>query len=87
MTEGPQLRHALDLYQYQLKGVSFLPRLEKGAYAQMPYEEITREKYETMHAKLLKLDFSRVTKISVVEEVPDKYCDAAGCVPNGKTEL
>ena len=52
--EGPHLQHALNYFQYQLKGVSFLPRLPTGAYAQMPYEAITAEKYEelirSMHA-------------------------------------
>ena len=47
-TEGPQLKHALDTFQYQLKGVSFLPRLAKGAYAQMPYEEINEAAYKDM---------------------------------------
>ena len=46
--EGAQLHHALQLYQYQLKGVSFLPRQPAGAYAQMPYEEISAEAYEAM---------------------------------------
>lgn len=45
-TEGPQLKHALDYFQYQLKGVSFLPRLEYGAFPQMPYEAIDEEKYK-----------------------------------------
>jgi ribonucleoside-triphosphate reductase len=29
-TEAAQLEHALNYFQYQLKGVSFLPRAEKG---------------------------------------------------------
>jgi ribonucleoside-triphosphate reductase len=47
-TEGKHLAHALDVFQYQLKGVSFLPKLERGAYPQMPYEEITKEQYAAM---------------------------------------
>jgi ribonucleoside-triphosphate reductase (thioredoxin) len=46
--EGRQLSAALDVYQYQLKGASFLPRLPSGAYAQMPYEEIDEVKYKAM---------------------------------------
>lgn len=42
------------------QGVSFLPRLEAGAYKQMPYEEITADQYEAMVAKLTTLDFSRL---------------------------
>ena len=55
-TEGAQLPRALDLYQYQLKGVSFLPRLEVGAYAQMPYEEISEAEYDRLSAELSELD-------------------------------
>ena len=39
-TEGPQLEAALAYFQYQLKGVSFLPRIEQGAYPQMPIQEV-----------------------------------------------
>ena len=44
-TEGSQIANALDVFQYQLKGISFLPRLEAGAYKQMPYESIDEETY------------------------------------------
>ena len=57
-TEGPQLKHALEYFQYQLKGVSFLPRLEAGAYAQMPYEEISESEYFEMKKGLRPLVLS-----------------------------
>ena len=44
-TVGLALR-PLQQFQYELKGISFLPRMELGAYAQMPYEEITQEEYK-----------------------------------------
>lgn len=50
--EGPHLKHALDYFQHQLKGVSFLPRLPLGAFAQMPYEAITREVYDETISKI-----------------------------------
>lgn len=34
-TEGQHLSHALDYFQYQLKGVSFLPRVDYGAFPQV----------------------------------------------------
>ena len=37
-TEGDQIVSALNYFQYQLKGISFLPKIEKGAYRQMPYQ-------------------------------------------------
>lgn len=33
--EGHHLAHALDYFQYQLKGVSFLPRMDYGAFPQV----------------------------------------------------
>ncbi|KAL1915319.1 uncharacterized protein VTP21DRAFT_6777 [Calcarisporiella thermophila] len=51
-TEGDHLQHALDYFQYQLKGVSFLPRLGLGAYPQMPIEAITPEQYDKIIAGL-----------------------------------
>ncbi|KAG5187460.1 hypothetical protein JKP88DRAFT_161982, partial [Tribonema minus] len=43
-TEGHQIAHALDVFQYMLKGVSFLPRdPTRTVYAQAPYDPITKE--------------------------------------------
>ena len=40
-TEGKDLDKALDLYQYRLKGVSFLPKRDlSGDYRQLPYEKV-----------------------------------------------
>ena len=85
-TEGPQLSHALDVFQYQLKGISFLPRLPTGAYKQMPYEEITKEEYRDMSSALQTLDMEPPDELhrAAVEgtaavEVPDKFCDNDSC--------
>ncbi|KNE68712.1 ribonucleoside-triphosphate reductase, adenosylcobalamin-dependent [Allomyces macrogynus ATCC 38327] len=51
-SEGPHLAHALQYYQYALKGVSFLPRMEMGAYPQMPYEAITKDQYDAAIATI-----------------------------------
>lgn len=59
--EGAQLVNALDVFQYQLKGISFLPRVEAGAYAQMPYEEISEAEYNALSAKLRPLDLSSLS--------------------------
>ncbi|KNC83037.1 hypothetical protein SARC_04685 [Sphaeroforma arctica JP610] len=74
-TEGPHLKHALDFFQYQLKGISFLPRTPEGAYAQMPYEEITEAEYKRMMSNVKPIDFSK-SKASVE---PDKFCDGDSC--------
>jgi ribonucleotide reductase alpha subunit len=76
-TEGKDLERALDFYQYQLKGVSFLPRISSGAYKQMPYEKIDRETYEEMINKLLPLNFDSMVESSEAEM--EKYCTNDVC--------
>ena len=75
-TEGDQIANALDIFQYQLKGVSFLPRLELGAYKQMPYESITAEEYIVMKDSLSKLSFGRVKGEEIAIE---RFCDNDVC--------
>lgn len=77
--EAHQLEAALDVYQTQLKGGSFLPRLEKGTtYAQMPYEAITKEEYERRLAMLKPVDFSTQEKVTEAA-VPERYCNNDTC--------
>lgn len=74
-TEGHQIASALNYFQYQLKGVSFLPRTPKGAYRQMPYEGIPREEYNRRVAALLPLDFGA----SHEDAEAEKFCDSSSC--------
>ena len=76
-TEGPHIANALNYYQYRLKGVSFLPRLAKGAFAQMPYEEITEEAYNELANRLSDLDFDTVKGNKAEVE---RFCDGEACV-------
>ena len=81
-TEGNQIKHALSYFQYSLKGISFLPRLEKGAYAQMPYEAISEEQYKAAAAQLnteITIQGGANLKANAMNNVPDKFCDSAGC--------
>ncbi|KAG2782207.1 hypothetical protein Pcac1_g7857 [Phytophthora cactorum] len=75
-TEGPQLANMLDYFQYQLKGISLLPKLELGAYKQMPYEEISARTYHKMNQSIEPLQFNVIQSIETVIDVPDKYCEA-----------
>ncbi|HCX23088.1 MAG TPA: fused protease/ribonucleoside-triphosphate reductase [Cytophagales bacterium] len=74
--EGPQIANALDIFQYQLKGISFLPRLDIGAYSQMPYESIDQATYEAIKESLGKLNFGRIRGEEVVIE---RFCDNDVC--------
>lgn len=74
--EAKLIESALDYYQFKLKAVSFLPKLEEGAYVQMPYEEITEEKYWKMVDKIEPLNF---TDMFSAESVGEQYCSNESC--------
>jgi ribonucleoside-triphosphate reductase len=74
--EAKEISTILDYYRYDLKSISFLPKLEAGIYAQMPYEAISREKYLEMKANLKTIDFSAYDEDAVAE----KFCSNDSCV-------
>ncbi|MHA1490950.1 MAG: hypothetical protein ACTSRI_15050 [Promethearchaeota archaeon] len=76
-SEAHQIKHVLECYEDKLKSVSFLPISEHG-YAQAPYEEITKEKYEKMIANLKPLSLIE-TKDRAIGE---KFCDSDRCEVN-----
>ena len=78
-TEGKEIANVLRYAQYNLKAISFLPKLEGGAYAQMPYEEITKEEYEEKIAGI-NPDVLTSDKLQQREALGDKYCDSDGCI-------
>jgi adenosylcobalamin-dependent ribonucleoside-triphosphate reductase len=84
-TEGPHIAAALNYYQYQLKGVSMLPRTPTGAYAQMPYEAISEERYRREVAKIVaKPDFGSgggggAQTQAANTPPPDSFCDNDAC--------
>ena len=76
--EADQIKPALDLYQYQLKGISFLPILDgKTTYRQMPYEAITDKKYDEMVSKLGAL---KLRGIKNEEADVEKFCNNDVCI-------
>ena len=74
--EADQIKIVLDYNKYDLKAISFLPKLELGAYAQMPYESITKEVYNEMANKLSPIIFDSLSEDSVGE----KYCNNDTCI-------
>ena len=74
--EAKSLEHLLEHAQFTTKGLSFLPKLEGGAYPQMPYESITKDEYTKMAKKITPLDFS---KMDAVEAIGEKYCETDKC--------
>jgi len=75
-TESEQIAPCLNYYQYQLKGISLLPRHELGAYKQMPYEAIDEKTYQKEVSKIGKLSFGVIKN----EEADiDKFCNNDSC--------
>lgn len=74
-SEGKDIAFALDYFQWCLKGISFLPR-SKNVYKQMPYESITKKRYQQLTKKIKKLDF---TKANAVVEAIERFCDGEVC--------
>ncbi|EFC46402.1 predicted protein [Naegleria gruberi] len=79
-TEGKQIQYALDYFQYQLKGVSFLPMMDQDTspYPQMPYESITEEVYNEMRSKLKTTSPLSEHRIKQ-EPSPERFCDNQTC--------
>lgn len=76
-TEGDQIAPLLSKYDTQLKSCSFLP-YSTDTYVQMPYEEISEERYWQMVEKLTKPEF--VYDDDHAPEVLDKFCDTDVCM-------
>jgi ribonucleoside-triphosphate reductase (thioredoxin) len=74
--EKSEIKTVLDYFRYELKSISFLPKVEKGAYAQMPYEAITKEKYEALSASISNIEFIEIAEDSIGE----KFCNNESCV-------
>lgn len=74
--ESSRIKTVLDYYKYDLKAISFLPKLELGAYAQMPYEAISKERYEELIKKVKPVEF----KVLSEDSVGEKFCSNDTCV-------
>jgi len=74
--ERDEIKTVLDYFKYDLKSISFLPQLELGAYAQMPYEAISAERYTELCKDLKPVTFRTLSEDSVGE----KFCNNDVCV-------
>jgi adenosylcobalamin-dependent ribonucleoside-triphosphate reductase len=74
--EASQIKTVLEYFKYDLKAISFLPKTENGAYAQMPYEAITREEY--LERKKM---INSITNFEAAEDsTAEKFCTNDSCV-------
>jgi adenosylcobalamin-dependent ribonucleoside-triphosphate reductase len=71
---------ALNMYEGQLKAVSFLPMGNK-VYPQQPYSEITEEEYNQYIGKIAKIDWSAIYDgIENLDALGEKYCNNDNCL-------
>jgi adenosylcobalamin-dependent ribonucleoside-triphosphate reductase len=70
---------ALNMYEGQLKAVSFLPMGNK-TYPQQPYTEISREEYNSYVGKIGKIDWSAIYDgVENLEAEGEAYCSTDAC--------
>jgi len=76
--ESEDVGRVLHMYDGQLKTVSFLPS-GNMVYAQMPYQEITEEEYNTYSDQLFPIDFVGVYQGLGVDAIGEAYCTTDAC--------
>ena len=76
--EAKDIPLALEIYQHQLKSVSFLPYDPHSVYALAPYEEITKDEFDQLASNLLPVVLPYDT-MDVQEELQPKGCDSDSC--------
>lgn len=87
-TTKEEVKFCLDHFQHQLKSVSLLPLVEGGAYAQMPYEEITEEQFASLNSKV-KYEMLASMADETFDghnKMADMYCDGDACEIKVSTE-
>ncbi len=72
--EAKEIKRVLECYEDKLKSVSFLPISEHG-YRQAPYEEISKERYEEILAKVKPMNLDETQDRAIGE----KFCDSDKC--------
>ena len=78
-TEKQFVAPALNMYEGQLKAVSFLPMGNK-TYPQQPYSEISREEYNSYVGKIGKIDWSAIYDgVENLEAEGEAYCSTDAC--------
>lgn len=75
-TEGSQIEHMLALFAPIIKSVSMLPHSDTGAYVQMPYEGISKEKYQAYLAEMPSIDWSTFVGSDGMES---RFCTNDSC--------
>lgn len=76
-TEASQIEHMLGQYAPTIKSVSMLPHTDAGAYAQMPYEGITKEEYEARKEAIRPINWET---FGGSDGMDSKFCNNDTCM-------
>ena len=74
-TEDKDIKYALEMYQYKLKGITFLGNDGK-IYPKMPYEKITKSEYDLM----IKNINDKKIEIDSNDQVEEMFCTTDTCI-------
>ena len=78
-TESKHVAPALNMYEGQLKAVSFLP-MGNTVYPQQPYTQITKEEYESYIGKIKKINWSAIYDgVGNLDSIGEAYCTTDSC--------
>jgi hypothetical protein len=78
-TERQHVASVLNMYEGQLKAVSFLP-MGNTVYPQQPYTEITEDEYDYYIGRIAKIDFSAIYDgVDNLEAQGEAYCTTDYC--------
>lgn len=78
-TESKHIGTVLNMYEGQLKAVSFLPKVRDGfVYPQAPYTEISEEEYLEWETIIKPIDFKSLY-VTGVEAQGEKFCTTDAC--------
>jgi adenosylcobalamin-dependent ribonucleoside-triphosphate reductase len=78
-TEKQHVASVLNMYEGQLKAVSFLP-MGNTVYPQQPYTEITEDEYDYYIGRVAKIDFSAIYDgVDNLEAQGEAYCTTDYC--------
>jgi ribonucleotide reductase alpha subunit len=78
-TEKQHIASVLNMYEGQLKAVSFLP-MGNTVYPQQPYTEITEDEYNSYIGSIKKIDWSAIYDgIENLEAQGEAYCTTDAC--------
>lgn len=73
--EDKDIKYALEMYQYRLKGITFLGNDGK-IYPKMPYEKITKAEYDLM----IKNINNKKIEIDTNDQVEEMFCTTDTCI-------